>query len=154
VSSAGGIGVSTGTGPFGGTASVGVSAGVAIGVSVGTGASVGDPVGDAPALTSTMLTNVEARVIGRRGPGKSSLRGRCQRSIDSVAFRFFFWSNERNEPLHIHVESGDGYAKFWLSQVSLAESGGYDGGELRQLLEIVRKRRERMERAWYDHFGT
>ena len=69
-------------------------------------------------------------------------------------FRFFFWSNERNEPPHIHVESGDGYAKFWLSPVSVAESGGYDGGKLRQLLEIVRERRERMERAWYDHFGT
>jgi hypothetical protein len=69
-------------------------------------------------------------------------------------FRFFFWSNERNEPPHVHVESGDGYAKFWLSPVALAESGGYDGGELRQLLEIIREHRERMERAWHDHFGT
>jgi hypothetical protein len=23
-------------------------------------------------------------------------------------FRFFFWSNESNEPPHIHVQSGDG----------------------------------------------
>jgi hypothetical protein len=24
-------------------------------------------------------------------------------------FRFYFFSNERNEPPHVHVESGDGY---------------------------------------------
>jgi hypothetical protein len=47
-------------------------------------------------------------------------------------FRFFFWSNERNEPPHVHVESGDGYAKFWLTPVSLAESVNYDSSEVRQ----------------------
>src|SRR5262249_55675133 len=30
-------------------------------------------------------------------------------------FRFFFFSNEGSEPPHIHVEKGDGYAKFWLN---------------------------------------
>lgn len=29
-------------------------------------------------------------------------------------FRFFFFSNEADEPAHIHVESDDKYAKFWL----------------------------------------
>ncbi|NLE29049.1 MAG: DUF4160 domain-containing protein [Phycisphaerae bacterium] len=29
-------------------------------------------------------------------------------------YRFFFFSGEGNEPAHIHVESGDSYAKFWL----------------------------------------
>jgi hypothetical protein len=52
------------------------------------------------------------------------------------------------------VLRSDGYAKFWLSPVSLVESGGYDGGELRQLLELVREHREMMERAWNDHFST
>ena len=69
-------------------------------------------------------------------------------------FRFFFFSNERQEPPHVHVESGDGYAKFWLTPVSLAESSGYDGGELRDLLRIVTKQRDEMEKAWHDHFGT
>ncbi len=30
-------------------------------------------------------------------------------------FRFFFWSNENNEPIHIHVEKGDAEGKVWLS---------------------------------------
>ncbi|WP_439481025.1 DUF4160 domain-containing protein [Cyclobacterium plantarum] len=32
-------------------------------------------------------------------------------------YRFFFFSNEGNEPPHIHVESGEGHAKFWLEPV-------------------------------------
>ena len=69
-------------------------------------------------------------------------------------FRFFFWSNERNEPPHVHVESGDGFAKFWLSPVSLAESVNYDASEVRQLWEIVTEHRDMFERVWHGYFGT
>jgi len=69
-------------------------------------------------------------------------------------FRFFFFSNERDEPPHVHVESGDGYAKFWLSPVGLAESRGYDAAEVRDLLTIVREHRDNMEQRWHDYFGT
>ena len=69
-------------------------------------------------------------------------------------FRFYFWSNERNEPPHVHVESGDGYAKVWLSPIALAQSVGFDVGEVRDLLRIVREHRDKMEQAWHDHFGT
>jgi len=40
-------------------------------------------------------------------------------------FRFFFFSNEGSEPIHIHVESDEKYAKFWLQPVQLARSIGY-----------------------------
>lgn len=32
-------------------------------------------------------------------------------------FRFFFFSNEGNEPIHIHIEKADCYAKFWLDPI-------------------------------------
>lgn len=32
-------------------------------------------------------------------------------------YRFFFYSNEGNEPPHIHVEKSDSLAKFWLDPV-------------------------------------
>jgi Domain of unknown function (DUF4160) len=68
-------------------------------------------------------------------------------------FRCFFWSNERNEPPHVHAESGDGYAKMWLrSPVVVAESPGFSPRELRDVLEIVTRRRAMMEKAWHDHF--
>src|SRR5262245_28283053 len=36
-------------------------------------------------------------------------------------FRFFFYSNESNEPPHVHVERrGEGAAKFWLRPIELA----------------------------------
>lgn len=39
--------------------------------------------------------------------------------------RFFFFSNEGMEPPHVHVEAGDGAAKFWLEPaVELAFSVG------------------------------
>jgi len=38
--------------------------------------------------------------------------------------RFFFFSNEGTEPPHIHIERGDGYAKFWLEPVELVDAVG------------------------------
>lgn len=32
-----------------------------------------------------------------------------------AGYRFFFFSNERQEPAHIHVERGECHAKFWLT---------------------------------------
>ena len=32
--------------------------------------------------------------------------------IQIKGYRFFFFSNERNEPIHIHIEKADSYAKF------------------------------------------
>ena len=36
--------------------------------------------------------------------------------------RFHFYSDEGNEPPHIHVASSDGECKFWLNPVRLAKS--------------------------------
>jgi len=45
-------------------------------------------------------------------------------------FRFFFYSNDRAEPPHIHVEAGNAVAKFWLYPVRLAGSRGMAPHEL------------------------
>jgi uncharacterized protein DUF4160 len=34
-------------------------------------------------------------------------------------YRFFFYASDRAEPVHVHVEGGDGSAKFWLAPVRL-----------------------------------
>lgn len=47
-----------------------------------------------------------------------------------LGFRFFFYSNEGNEPPHIDVEKGDASAKFWLNDVELAESFGFNAKEI------------------------
>ena len=38
------------------------------------------------------------------------------------SFRFHFYSDERNEPPHIHVAVPDGECKFWLEPVRLARN--------------------------------
>ena len=67
--------------------------------------------------------------------------------------RFFFFSNEGDEPPHVHVESGDKYAKFWLEPVSLANSIGYHASELTRLRKLVTEQRERFKERWNEHFG-
>jgi len=33
----------------------------------------------------------------------------------SRALPFYFYASDRAEPMHVHVEGGDGSAKFWLA---------------------------------------
>lgn len=68
-------------------------------------------------------------------------------------YRFFFFSNEGAEPPHIHVERDDCYAKFWLNPVSLSDSLGVSGRELRRMHSIVVENRELFIRSWNEHFG-
>ena len=72
------------------------------------------------------------------------------------SFRFFFYSNEGNprEDMHVHVRNSDGEAKFWLHPtVSLADGNGFDARTLRELRAIVSENREKIEKAWNEHFA-
>ena len=71
-------------------------------------------------------------------------------------FRFFFFSNEGNprEPVHIHVEGAGGEAKLWMRpDVHVAAEKGYDRKALAELIWIVRKERDLIERKWHEHFS-
>ena len=68
-------------------------------------------------------------------------------------YRFFFFSGEGSEPPHIHVESAENYAKFWLDPVALAESVGYNAVELGRLRRLVVEHRDMFVERWYGHFG-
>ena len=67
-------------------------------------------------------------------------------------YRFFFFSNERGEPAHIHVEQAERYAKFWLAPVSLASNVGFRSGELTELRRLVEEHREVFQEHWDEHF--
>lgn len=72
-------------------------------------------------------------------------------------YRLYFYSNEGDprEPIHIHVERGEAEAKLWLHpQVSVAESHGFHARALRDIIELVERQRDLIERAWHDHFGN
>ena len=69
-------------------------------------------------------------------------------------YRFFFFSNERNEPFHIHVEHGDKYAKFWLEPISLAKSVGFSAKELNQLHKIIEEYKNLFKERWNEYFRS
>jgi len=68
--------------------------------------------------------------------------------------RFFFFSNEGNEPPHIHVETGENYAKFWLNPVALTKSMGYNAKELRELRKLIEENRHLFVEKWREYFGN
>ncbi len=68
-------------------------------------------------------------------------------------YRFFFYSNENNEPAHIHVQRDSALAKFWLDPVALASSTGLHAQELTKLSRMVLENTEKFLEAWYEYFG-
>ncbi len=67
--------------------------------------------------------------------------------------RFFFFSREGGEPPHIHVESAENHAKFWLAPVALAASVGYNASELSRLRRLVQEHTSLFEEKWHEHLG-
>jgi len=67
-------------------------------------------------------------------------------------YRVYFFSNERNEPPHVHVEHDGRSAKFWLDPVRFAQSGGHSIPELRRIERIVRDHRDTYLESWREFF--
>ncbi|MBI2370090.1 MAG: DUF4160 domain-containing protein [Deltaproteobacteria bacterium] len=68
-------------------------------------------------------------------------------------YRVFFFSADRGEPPHVHVEREARRAKFWLSPVRLQESRGFNRSEINRLTELVQKHEQQLLRAWNEFFG-
>ena len=69
-------------------------------------------------------------------------------------YRLFFYSNEADEPRHVHVEREDRSAKFWLDPVRLARSRGLSVAELARLHRLVSENAGLIREAWDEHFGA
>jgi hypothetical protein len=68
-------------------------------------------------------------------------------------YRLFFYSADRNEPVHVHVERDTGRAKFWLDPVRLARSGGFSAAELRDVERLVVANQPRLVEKWNEYFS-
>jgi len=68
--------------------------------------------------------------------------------------RFFFYSRETNEPPHVHIQTAEKSAKFWLNPVALARSVGYNQREINRLHELVEQHHVTFQEKWNEHFGT
>jgi hypothetical protein len=68
-------------------------------------------------------------------------------------YRFFFFSNEGNEPIHIHVEKTENYAKFWLDSIKIAIHFGFNSKDLKEIESIIEEHQEQLIEKWDEYFA-
>lgn len=66
--------------------------------------------------------------------------------------RFFFFSNEGKEPPHIHVESAEKYAEFWICPVVFARSIGFNAPEINSLRHMIEEHEDLFKEKWDEYF--
>ncbi len=69
-------------------------------------------------------------------------------------FRFHFYSDERNEPPHIHVRAPDGECKFWLEPISLAKNRGLTPHVLREIESIIHEHHAFLKDKYHEFHGS
>lgn len=105
----------------------------------------------------------ERRDVGGRSPGPSPDRRRCRSRILHLGvtptvlrrgpYRFFFYSDDRSEPSHVHVRREARHAKFWLDPVSVAVNHGFAQHELNRIEAIVSEHRDELMEVWNGFFS-
>ncbi len=66
---------------------------------------------------------------------------------------FFFYSNENNEPAHIHVTKGNATGKIWLEpEIEVVYFKGFTNSEERNILEVVNAHIEQFKEKWHEYF--
>ncbi len=66
-----------------------------------------------------------------------------------------FYSNEGDEPPHVHVAHDRAEAKFWLEDpVRLARNWGIAGHRLTEVQSLLEANRKRLLEDWNAYFGS
>jgi len=69
-------------------------------------------------------------------------------------YRFYFYSNENDEPVHIHVEKAEGNAKYWLEpKIEEIYSYGFTTRQRKAIKVMIIENKNKLIQAWYEHFG-
>lgn len=67
-------------------------------------------------------------------------------------WRFFFYSDEGNEPIHIHVQKGDSECKYWLDndlyEIREAYSYGMSSRDTREVKKIILQNFDEIVDEW------
>jgi len=71
-----------------------------------------------------------------------------------LGFVFFFYSNEGQEPIHVHVRKAGGFAKFWIEPVELDFAQGMKIADIKQAEELIYKNKELINTKWNEVHGS
>ena len=73
-------------------------------------------------------------------------------------WRFFFYSNERTKPIHVHAEKGDMECKYWLlvEDVEIREAFSFNvtPAEKKQIKKIIYQHFDLIIESWNNHFNN
>lgn len=76
-------------------------------------------------------------------------------------YKVYFWSDENNEPIHVHVSKGKpapNATKIWITRSGgcvLASNGSrIPERELKELMEFISAQYFMIRTAWFEHFKT
>lgn len=80
--------------------------------------------------------------------------------FEIYGYKIYFWSNEGNEPVHVHISKGKQTAdatKIWLppesNPVLVHNNSKIPQKDLKRLLKSVALNREIIIARWYDYFN-
>ncbi len=74
--------------------------------------------------------------------------------LNEQGFRFFFWSNENDEPTHIHVAKGGAEGKIWLEPVvKVAYMHGFTSKEKKIINSIAASNLLTFKQKWNEYFS-
>lgn len=71
--------------------------------------------------------------------------------LQQDGFRFHFYSNERNEPAHIHITGRGGEMKIWLPSLAVEFSFGLSPPAQRRVLEITQENSTLLMERWNEY---
>lgn len=71
----------------------------------------------------------------------------------SGPYRFFFYSFDCDEQIHVHVQRGRMICKFWMRPVVLTKNNGFAPKELNRIRQIILNNSQKIMEAWYEHCG-
>ncbi len=72
--------------------------------------------------------------------------------LEINGYKFKFYSNENDEPAHIHISKGDGNSKFWLMPDCLeVYSYGFTVRERRDIRKLIFENREYLIQKWNEY---
>lgn len=81
--------------------------------------------------------------------------------FEIIGYKIYFWSNENNEPIHIHISKGNPVAnstKVWLTQsggcIIANNNSKIPQNDLNKLLPIISKHYFLIVAKWKEYYKT
>ncbi|MEP7234647.1 MAG: DUF4160 domain-containing protein [Ignavibacteriota bacterium] len=72
--------------------------------------------------------------------------------LEINGFTFFFYSQEGNEPPHIHVRKAGNTAKFWLDPINLVENYGFSSSQMQFINSTIKDNHHLLIESWNEFF--